>query len=148
MIYVGDRVKRPGEINGKSANMNHTVLRKIFPSARTADDVPPRHILLVMDCDHMVRPEFFIKTSPVMLDEEVAVAVVPQHFHNVVSPDAFDSGNGEAMYVKQPYRFGAGMCFVTGAHPSSSELWPGAPWGTATRSMLRAADDPMLGHRA
>lgn len=128
MLYVGDRVKRPGEINGKSANMNHTVLRKILPGARTAADVPAEHILLVMDCDHMVRPDFFRKTGPVMLDEAVAVAVVPQHFHNVVSPDAFDSGNGEVMYVKQPYRFGAGMCFVTGVEfePSSCDTDQGA----------------------
>jgi hypothetical protein len=39
VFYVGDRVKRPGQLNGKSANLNHVVLRKIFPHVRKADEV-------------------------------------------------------------------------------------------------------------
>lgn len=113
-MYVGDRVKRTEQINGKSANLNHAVLRKIFPTARSEADVPAGHILLIMDCDHMAKPEFFNMMAPAMLDEDIAAAVAPQHFHNAIAPDAFDSGNKEMMFVKQPYRFGAGVCFMTG----------------------------------
>lgn len=59
VFYVGDRVKRPGQLNGKSANLNHAILRNVFPSARTPQDIPLKDILLVMDVDHMVKPDIF-----------------------------------------------------------------------------------------
>ena len=33
-----------------------------------------------------------------MLDEKVAVTLVPQSFHNVLLPDAFDFANANFMY--------------------------------------------------
>ena len=59
IFYIGDRVKRSGQLNGKSANLNHAILRKVFPSARTPKDVPIKDILLVMDVDHLVKPDIF-----------------------------------------------------------------------------------------
>lgn len=59
VFYIGDRVKRPGQLNGKSANLNHAILHKVFPSARTPQDVPAKDILLVMDVDHLVKPDIF-----------------------------------------------------------------------------------------
>ena len=115
MRYVGDRVKRPGQLNGKSANVNNAVLNHIFPGARSAADVPARHILLIMDCDHMAKPDFFYKLAPCMLDEAVGIALAPQYFHNHVTPDCLDICHAEGIIVKQPYRYGAGMCHLTGA---------------------------------
>lgn len=117
IFYVGDRVKRPGQLNGKSANLNHVVLQKIFPNVSSADEIPPKDILMVMDCDHMVKPEIFNKMAPCMLDEAVAVTLVPQWFHNLIFPDAFDSANADFMFSKMPYCFGAGMCYITGVAP-------------------------------
>ena len=42
MFYVGDRQKKPGQLNGKSANLNHVLLNKIYPKARTYKDIPPK----------------------------------------------------------------------------------------------------------
>ena len=78
MFYVGDRVKQPGQLNGKSANLNHVMLKKIFPGVRKYDEIPPKDIIMVIDCDHMVKPEIFNKMGPCMLDEKVAVTLVPQ----------------------------------------------------------------------
>ena len=56
---MGDRIKQPGQLNGKSANLNHAILRKVFPSARKPEDIPFKDVLMVMDVDHMVKPEIF-----------------------------------------------------------------------------------------
>ena len=52
--YIGDRVKQPGQINGKSTNLNHVLLNHIYPWVQRPEDVPEKDLLLVMDCDHMV----------------------------------------------------------------------------------------------
>ena len=77
MVYVGDRVKR-GELNGKSANLNHAILTKIYPHTRRASDVPEKDVLMIMDCDHMVKPEIFLKMVACMRDPRVGVTLVPQ----------------------------------------------------------------------
>lgn len=69
---------------------------------------------MVMDCDHMAKPEIFNKMSPCMLDERVAVTLAPQHFHNNLRPDTFDAANMDFMITKMPFGFGAGLCYITG----------------------------------
>ena len=81
----------------------------------TRFQVPFRDVLMVMDCDHLVEPEFFAKACAVMLDRDVAVCLIPQSFHNEVQPDCFDNTNYNFMFRLMPYYFGAGCCFVTGA---------------------------------
>jgi cellulose synthase/poly-beta-1,6-N-acetylglucosamine synthase-like glycosyltransferase len=112
---VGDRVKKPGQLNGKSANLNHVILRKIYPNVRRASQVPVKDIFMVMDCDHMVKPDIFNKMGPCMLDARMAVCLAPQCFHNLVYPDALDAANGDFMFGRLPYYFGAGVSFVTGS---------------------------------
>jgi hypothetical protein len=70
---------------------------------------------MVMDCDHMVKPDIFNKMGPCMLDERMAVCLAPQCFHNLVYPDALDAANGDFMFGRLPYYFGAGVSFVTGS---------------------------------
>ena len=103
----------------------------------SADEVPAKDILMVMDCDHMVKPDIFNKMAPCMLDEAVAVTLVPQWFHNLIFPDAFDSANADFMFSKMPYCFGAGMCYITGV-PSSHRRHP-APRRAASSPGPRAA---------
>ena len=31
LVYIADRVRTPGEVNGKSANLNHALSTKIYP---------------------------------------------------------------------------------------------------------------------
>lgn len=77
MVYVGDRMRRKGQLNGKSSNLNHVILSKIYPSVEKPEDVSSRDILLVMDCDHLVQPAFFQKCCAVMLDQDTAVWLTP-----------------------------------------------------------------------
>jgi hypothetical protein len=62
-----------------------------------------------------VKPEIFNKMGPCMLDERVAVCLAPQCFHNLIYPDGLDAANGDFMFGRLPYFFGAGVLFVTGA---------------------------------
>jgi hypothetical protein len=65
VFYVGDRVRKSRQLNGKSANLNHVLMNKIYPSVRRAGQVPAKDIFMVMDCDHMVRNYiWFICSSP------------------------------------------------------------------------------------
>ena len=148
---MGDRIKKPDQLNGKSANLNHVLLRKIYPNVRKAEEVPRKDIFMVMDCDHMVRslqmhsialrervvldfllykvgvldgsvrvqvkPDIFNKMGPTLLDPKMAVCLAPQCFHNIIYPDALDAANGDFMFGKLPFYFGAGVLFVTGVAP-------------------------------
>ena len=115
VFYIGDRVKRPGQHNGKSANMNHAILNYIYPGGRSAADVPASEVMLVMDCDHMVKPDIFNKMATCMLDESLAVLLAPQRFHNVIQPDFMDASCTDFMVGRMPFRFAVGMCYITGA---------------------------------
>jgi cellulose synthase/poly-beta-1,6-N-acetylglucosamine synthase-like glycosyltransferase len=88
VFYVGDRVRMPGQLNGKSANLNHVICNKIYPGVKRADQIPKKDILMVMDCDHMCKPEMFNKMGPCMRDLNVGVCLLPQWFHNLVYPGA------------------------------------------------------------
>ena len=61
-----------------------------------------------------MKPDIFNKMAPCMLDERVAVCLVPQCFHNLIHPDALDAANGDFMFGRLPFFFGAGVLFVTG----------------------------------
>ena len=54
MFYVGDRVKKANQLNGKSANLNYVLMNKIYPTVCSAQEIPEKDIFMVMDCDHMV----------------------------------------------------------------------------------------------
>lgn len=86
VFYIGDRVRRPGQLNGKSANLNHVVLNKIYPGAQRPEDIPFKDILMVVDCDHMCKPNLFNKMAPPLRDSRVGVVLVPQWFHNLLRP--------------------------------------------------------------
>jgi cellulose synthase/poly-beta-1,6-N-acetylglucosamine synthase-like glycosyltransferase len=77
VVYVGDHVKR-GQLNGKSANLNHAIFNQIYPELRCPADVPVKDVLMVMDCDHMVKPSIFLKMGACMLHTRVGVTLVPQ----------------------------------------------------------------------
>eukprot|EP00892_Ulva_mutabilis_P010707 jgi/Ulvmu1/8008/UM004_0244.1 len=116
VVYVGDRSRRRGQLNGKSSNLNHVILNKIYPHVAHADEVSWKDVISVMDCDHLVRPPFFQKCCAVLLDKDVAVCLTPQSFHNTIHPDFFDNANHNFMFRLMPYYFGAGCCFITGTN--------------------------------
>jgi hypothetical protein len=73
VVYVGDRVRRPGQLNGKSSNLNHIILNKIYPDVTHSSQVSWKDILMVMDCDHLVERAYFHKCCATLLDKDVAV---------------------------------------------------------------------------
>ena len=87
VLYIGDRIKY-GQLNGKSANLNHCILTKVYPRLTSVSEIPDDDIIMIMDCDHMVKPELFLKMGACMLDPRVGVTLVPQSFHNNLTPGA------------------------------------------------------------
>lgn len=63
-----------------------------------------------------VKPDIFNKMGPCLFDQKTAVCLAPQCFHNVIYPDALDAANGDFMFGKLPFYFGAGVLFVTGTN--------------------------------
>jgi cellulose synthase/poly-beta-1,6-N-acetylglucosamine synthase-like glycosyltransferase len=53
-------------------------MTKIYPYVKTVDDIPENDILMIMDCDHMVKTEVFMKMGACMLDPKVGVTLIPQ----------------------------------------------------------------------
>ena len=70
--YIGDRVRKKGQLNGKSSNLNHIILNKIYPDVAASNQVSWKDVIMVMDCDHLVKEEYFQKCCAVMLDKDVA----------------------------------------------------------------------------
>ena len=56
--YVGDRVKKPSQLNGKSANLNHVLLTKIYPFVTTPGTsllpLPPPCVYSTPMCVHTI----------------------------------------------------------------------------------------------
>jgi cellulose synthase/poly-beta-1,6-N-acetylglucosamine synthase-like glycosyltransferase len=114
VVYVGDRKKKSVQLNGKSANINHVIASRIYPSG--VGDIPESDVLMIMDCDHLVTRDFFNKVCAVMIDPRNAVCLVPQAFHNALEPDFLDNANKMFMYGLLPYFFGLGSTFITGTN--------------------------------
>jgi hypothetical protein len=76
VVYVGDRVRRKGQLNGKSSNLNHVILNKIYPDVTNSNQVSWKDVIMVMDCDHLVEPAYFHKCCAVLLDKDVAVRLL------------------------------------------------------------------------
>lgn len=119
--YVRAPALPPGDPrNRRSALLNHVLFRHIYPDARSAADIPPAHVLMVVACGHMAKPQLFNRVGPCMLDEAVSAAVVPPAFHDVAAADVFDSDNADMMHGRLPYAFGAGQILVPGALPRAT----------------------------
>jgi hypothetical protein len=84
--YVSGRTRLPGEINGKSANLNNALCNIIY---NNYDDrlgvIPATELVVVFDADMCCKKEFFVKVLEVMWDDETALCLTPQVRH-VVDP--------------------------------------------------------------
>jgi cellulose synthase/poly-beta-1,6-N-acetylglucosamine synthase-like glycosyltransferase len=114
--YCGDRVKR-GQLNGKSANLNHAILTKLYPNIRRASDIPSKDVIMIMDCDHMVKPQIFMKMGACMLDRRVAVTLVPQ-VPNSASQSCLLQAARKLVMVMHAYAVHA---YAQGWHPLSHQ---------------------------
>eukprot|EP00884_Botryococcus_braunii_P018967 jgi/Botrbrau1/5754/Bobra.0134s0026.2 len=90
-VYVSGRTRKPGEMNGKSANLNNC-LQQIYP-----DDcsIPPTEIICVFDADQVANTDFYIKTLPLFdAGDDVGMVLSPQCFHNLrLHADIFNHSN-------------------------------------------------------
>ena len=60
VVYVSGRVRAPGEMNGKSGNMNNA-LSQIYPKEYA---IPGNEVVCVFDADQVAKRDFFLKTLP------------------------------------------------------------------------------------
>lgn len=62
--YVSGRTRTPGEINGKSANVNNCLRNVIFPEYEgRPQDIPLRELVVVFDADMAARRNFLLKVG-------------------------------------------------------------------------------------
>lgn len=118
MHYVRAPAPQPGELNRRSAVLNHALFQHIYPEARAPADIPERDVLLFTACGHMAKPQLFNRVGPCLLDAAAATAVVvPPAFHDCVEPDVFDCANADMMHGLLPYVVGGGAGLLPGMHP-------------------------------
>lgn len=60
VVYVSGRVRAPGEMNGKSGNLNNC-LGQIYPKEFA---IPGNEVVCVFDADQVAKRDFFLKTLP------------------------------------------------------------------------------------
>ena len=60
VVYVSGRVRAPGEMNGKSGNLNNC-LGQIYPKEFA---IPGNEVICVFDADQVAKRDFFLKTLP------------------------------------------------------------------------------------
>lgn len=62
--YVSGRTRAPGEINGKSANVNNCLKNVIYPEyAECLSDIPMTELVVVFDADMAAKRNFFLKVG-------------------------------------------------------------------------------------
>ncbi len=75
VVYVSGRTRAPGEMNGKSANLNNA-MRQIYPDGRP---IPPTEVVCVFDADQVANPDFFLRMLwKFDAGDDVAMVLSPQ----------------------------------------------------------------------
>ena len=69
-------------------------MNKIYPHVRKSTDVSWKDILMVMDCDHMLKPDYFQKCCAVMLDKDTAVRGLLPSCRPHCPPSVAPAGSG------------------------------------------------------
>ena len=74
-VYVSGRKRPPGEMNGKSGNLNNC-LQQLYPDEY---DIPLNEVACVFDADQTALREFFVKTLPLFdAGDDVGMVLSPQ----------------------------------------------------------------------
>ena len=74
-VYVSGRARPPGEMNGKSGNLNN-VCRQLYPAGV---DIPGSELVCVFDADQVATSAFFARTLPLFDGgDDVAMVLSPQ----------------------------------------------------------------------
>ena len=91
IFYVSGRKRAPGEMNGKSANLNNC-LKMIYPGDRA---IPPNEMVAIFDADQVANKDFYLKTLPLFdAGDDVGMVLSPQAFYNLNQrADIFNHSN-------------------------------------------------------
>ena len=75
VVYVSGRKRTPGEMNGKSANLNNC-LKQIYPDGVP---IPGTELVCIFDADQVANVDFFCKMLPKFDAGERLWPVQPRH---------------------------------------------------------------------
>ncbi len=124
VVYVSGRVRKVGEINGKSANLNFALTNVIYKNyprneagALDWTEISNKECIVVFDADMNCKPEFFLKMLEVMLDDDISLTLSPQAFFNAdIDGDIFNAVNAQFWEYWLPGAFGWGYIACTGTN--------------------------------
>ncbi|KAF8068163.1 midA [Scenedesmus sp. PABB004] len=161
--YVTGRQRAKGEINGKSANLNHALTRVVYPQhAATPAGIPLGEVVVVFDADMAPRRDFFLKARraagaraqrprpgarvlEVMCDDAVALCLTPQGFHNVhPATDIYNNSNLQFWQYVLPGLDALGCVACTGeqSRPGARAAPGRPPRSRSPRRPARASRPP------
>lgn len=91
IFYVSGRKRAPGEMNGKSANLNNC-LKMLYPGDKA---VPPNELVCIFDADQVANKDFYTKTIPLFdAGDDIGMVLSPQAFYNLNQrADIFNHSN-------------------------------------------------------
>ena len=91
VVYVSGRTRAPGEMNGKSANLNNC-MKQIYPGNCP---IPPTEIVCVFDADQVANPDFYLRMVwKFDAGDDVGMVLSPQAFYNLHQhSDIFNHSN-------------------------------------------------------
>jgi cellulose synthase/poly-beta-1,6-N-acetylglucosamine synthase-like glycosyltransferase len=75
---VSGRTRAPGEINGKSGNLNNALASVYQQFKNRLADIPATELVVVFDADMQPKRDFFVKVLDVMRDRDTALCLTPQ----------------------------------------------------------------------
>ncbi|WIA20938.1 hypothetical protein OEZ85_005279 [Tetradesmus obliquus] len=116
--YVSGRSRAPGEINGKSANLNNCLRNVIFKEYEgRAAEIPARELVVVFDADMAARRHFLLKVLEAMWDDSISLCLTPQAFSNInPGSDIFNNINQQFWQYVLPGCDALGYIACTGTN--------------------------------
>ncbi|GAX77149.1 hypothetical protein CEUSTIGMA_g4595.t1 [Chlamydomonas eustigma] len=124
VVYVSGRIRKKGEVNGKSGNLNNAlrnVIYKNYPKNELGEidwtEISNKECIVVFDADMNCKPDFFLKMLEVMVDDNISLTLSPQAFYNIdVDADIFNAINAQFWEYWLPGAFGWGYIACTGTN--------------------------------
>ncbi|CAL8470908.1 g10450 [Coccomyxa elongata] len=114
VVYVSGRKRPPGEMNGKSGNINN-VCSQLYPPGTV---VPGNELVCIFDADQVASKDFFQKTLPLFDGgDDIGMVLSPQCFHNLnLHTDIFNHSNVHFWEYMQPGYDALGFISCTGTN--------------------------------
>ncbi|KAK9846433.1 hypothetical protein WJX81_003716 [Elliptochloris bilobata] len=114
VVYISGRARKPGEMNGKSGNLNFCAAQ-LYPKGVP---IPGSELIAVFDADQVAKREFWLRTVPLFDGgDDVGMVLSPQCFHNLrLACDIFNHANVHFWEYMQPGYDALGFISCTGTN--------------------------------